>query len=246
MRLGTPILEGDQLHELSQELNRLPVFPALFLSGRKRGDRLEMKVTEPIAVRCDPVVVDARDKIASITRDRRPEPVWIAAPSTIHRCLELGDVEAKWSIGTPLDRATFEIEQTVRVGQGVTQDMDLTAQIGQRLSVARVRPESERDLVACPRVVPVKEQVGDEARVPHADNRSAVMAETQMTQKLDVEHVSHSPEQVRTICHAVRSDERFFGKAAVRPSDAGPGYRPPRAAGDARHAGGDPRLRSAA
>jgi hypothetical protein len=56
-----------------------------------------------------------------------------------------------------IDRATFDIEQTVRLGQRVTQDMNLAAQIGQRLSVARVRPERKRDLVARPRVVPVKE-----------------------------------------------------------------------------------------
>ena len=72
-------------------------------------------------------------------------------------------------------RDPLEIEQAVRLGQRVAQDMKLAAQIGQRLRVARVRPESERDLVACPRAVPVKEQVGDKPRVPHAANRSAVV-----------------------------------------------------------------------
>ena len=143
-----------QLDQSLKEGGRLSVLAARLQPPREGIDRLEVEGSQSVAMRLDPVVIDPRDKVAGVEVDGRPQTTDVTSTPTLDRRLELGDVESKRPVGAPPERAALEVEEPLWLEQRAAQHVQLTAQVGQCLRVARLRPQGKRDLLPRPDAAP--------------------------------------------------------------------------------------------
>ena len=190
------LTEWVELDQPAEELHRAAIFTTLLEVGHEAFGGLDLQPLEPLAVGLDPVVIAGRQERAVVQPNGLLERGRVTGSSPLDGRLELGDVEAERPIGSPVDRPTVEHDQTVGLGQRPAQQVELAAEVGQRLGIARVGPQREGELVAGHRSVAVHKQVGHERFEPwRADalDPRAADGQLEVAEQLDREFVAHVP-----------------------------------------------------
>jgi hypothetical protein len=183
-RLG----QGIDGHETTQLFHRRSVLAALLETDGKRIEGLEHLGSEAVTMGFDPVVVDPRQQVATVRGDRCSELVDATSSRVLHRVLEVSDVQAEWTIRPPPDRPALDRQQAFSIRQRASESVELAPEIREGLSVARVRPQRERDLRPFKGPVPVEQEIGDEPRVPYRLDPVSGVGQGKVAEQLHFQH----------------------------------------------------------
>ncbi len=190
------LLDRVELDQPAQELHRAAILAPLLEVRDEPLRGLELEPLEPLAVGLDPVVVAGRQERSVVQPQRLLEGRGVARAPALDGRLEICDVEAERLIGSPLDGPALEHDEAVGIGQRPAQQVQLPAEVGQRLGVARLGPQRERELIARDGSIAVHQQIGDERLEPgRADalDPSSADAQLEMAEQLDRESLAHVP-----------------------------------------------------
>jgi hypothetical protein len=224
-RLFVERIEAEQLLGM---LDRTPEGPILFEEADKPGENGPRTLTETFAVGIDPLACAVGKDVALIQTCRFLQRGTVSRQAAIGGGLEDHQVYRRAAL-TPRQSAGACIDERVQLGPRFSELVELAAEIGQRLGVARFRPERACDPLTLDRsAASMENQEGDELLLSRAWKPGCETAVRENTEASEQLHAQNVRDSHGSRLHATSTRPTFkFGGCY---SGAGSGPRSPLAA----------------
>jgi hypothetical protein len=203
--------------------DRLAVLVTLLQQEGQPLQRVQEEVPQPVALLEQPVVVAAAQKVAAVAVHGLLQRV------PRQRVLELGDVQPERRHGPPLQRARRHVEEPVGLRQRPPQVVEHVAQVRPRLTLGRVGPQQEREMLPRLRRVAVEQQVREQRLRPRGLERrqhGVPEPEVQLTEQPDAQDLGALGLRARGHRSGIRPPGVHLGPGAVSGRAAGGVNRP--------------------
>jgi hypothetical protein len=181
-------------------------------------------VTETFAVSVNPLARALGQQVALIETCRFLQGRAVPLQTPIGRGLENHQVDEYAELSAPGKSARTRFDERVQLGPAFPEVVQLAAKIGQRLRVARFRPEGACDQLTLDRsVAGMENQEGDQLLLSRAwwtRGRTAVEENTEASEQLDAQNgrSSHGSRlhAIASARHGYRREGRFKTPFTVR------------------------------
>jgi hypothetical protein len=157
---------------------------------RQARERVEVTITQALALGQQPVVVAAGQQIARVRVDRGAQPGDWVLLGPGERLVERGHVQPERRVRAPPQRPRAHVEVAIGVRQRMAQPVQHVAQVRAGLRLGGVRPQQESEALARLGRVAVQQQVGEErlgARGLERRHWAVAEAQLQLAQQTDRE-----------------------------------------------------------
>ena len=189
-------VERIEPEQLLRMLDRLPEGAILFEEADKTRQNLPRTLTETFAVGVNPLARALGQQVALVETCRFLQGSAVPLQTAIGGGLERHQVHDRAGLSAPRQRARAGIDEGVQPGPAFPQVVQLAAEIGQRLGVARFRPEGAADPLTLDRsAAGMEDEKGDELLLPRAwraGRRTAVGEEPEASEQLDAQRGRNS------------------------------------------------------
>jgi hypothetical protein len=208
-------VERIESEQLLRKLNRVPEGPIVFEEATKTRQNLPRPLTETFPVGVNPLTRTLGQEVALIQTCRFLQRSTVSLQAAIGSSLEDHQVDDRAELSAPGQSARTRIDEGVQLGPAFPEVVQLAAKIGQRLRVARFRPEGACDPLTLDRsAAGMENQEGDQLLLSRAwwtGGRTAVDENTEASEQLDAqnERSSHGS-RLHAIASAVASSASSY------------------------------------
>ena len=182
-------VERIEAEQLLGVLDRIAEGPIVFEKADKPRQNLSRALTETFAVGINPLARAVGQEVALVQTCRFLQRSTVSRQAAIGGGLEGHQVHDRAGLSAPRERARTRIDERVQPGPAFPEVVQLAAEIGQRLGVARFRPEGACDPLTRDRsAAGMEDEEGDELLLSRAwwtGERTAVGEDTEAPEQLD-------------------------------------------------------------
>jgi len=219
-------VERIEAERLLGALDRIPEGSIVFEKVDKTRENLSRTLTETFPVRINPLTRAVGEDVAFIRTCRLVQGGTVSSQAAIGGGLEGHQVHDRADLSAPRQGARARIDESVQLGPPFPEVVQLAAEIGQRLGVARFRPERACDPLTLDRsAAGMENQEGDElllSRARQTGGGTTVGENTEASEQLDAKNWRDSHgSTLHAIAKRKRHGDRHEGRFLKTPFTSG-------------------------